>query len=314
MNAAHALAARLPRTALRRLVGVTARADRGAPTAAAAGDDGDDEVAARVAERFACDLPGLVNRLRHAELRALADQLLLGGATDAGALRVALWRWGAIVEAGGPHWLGTPLQPMPELLGPRLVHVASARGLAPPSARWPRPIPEPRAAPVAGDEPADLDELLAAADRALGVRLPARGPDKGAWGRAAATLLGVIERGADEPDWRGEVELKTVPVARDRRGRWRVTEDPAVAMEGASPLGKLRRVLWLCRAADGAGATLLSWYLLDWDAEVARWVRRDLHTRPKGPRGTDARGWYLHKRFFLDAGLYATLNGPAQPA
>jgi hypothetical protein len=39
-------------------------------------------------------------------------------------------------------------------------------------------------------------------------------------------------------------------------------------------------------------------------------VRRDLHTRPKGPRGTDRRGWYLHKRFFVDAGLYPTLNGP----
>ena len=66
----------------------------------------------------------------------------------------------------------------------------------------------------------------------------------------------------------------------------------------------------LVRAAAGDGATLLSWYFVEWDAEVSRLVRRDLHTRPKGPRGTDQRGWYLHKRFFLDAGLYATLNGP----
>ncbi len=33
-----------------------------------------------------------------------------------------------------------------------------------------------------------------------------------------------------------------------------------------------------------------------------------------GPRAAEgaeaARGWYLHKRFFVDAGLYATLNGP----
>jgi len=142
------------------------------------------------------------------------------------------------------------------------------------------------------------------------VRLPARGRDKGAWGAAAAALLGVVERGHDEPDWRGDVEVKTVPVARDRSGRWRVTEDPAVAMFGAQPLGKLRRVLWLVRAGVGDGATLLSWYFVEWDAEVARLVRRDLHTRPKGPRGTDQRGWYLHKRFFVDAGLYPTLNGP----
>ncbi|MBE7454842.1 MAG: hypothetical protein HS111_40025, partial [Kofleriaceae bacterium] len=134
--------------------------------------------------------------------------------------------------------------------------------------------------------------------------------DKGAWGAAAAALLGVRERGHDEPDWRGDVELKTVPVTPDRHGRWRVTEDPAVAMVDGAPLAKLRRVLWLVRAAVGDGATLLSWYLLEWDADVARLVRRDLHTRPKGPRGTAARGWYLHKRFFVDAGLYATLNGP----
>ncbi|MBZ0230715.1 MAG: hypothetical protein K8M05_00060, partial [Deltaproteobacteria bacterium] len=134
--------------------------------------------------------------------------------------------------------------------------------------------------------------------------------DKGAWGAAAAALLGVVERNHDEPDWRGDVEVKTVPVALDRSGRWRVTEDPAVAMVDAQPLGKLRRVLWLVRASIGEGATILSWYFVEWDAELARLVRRDLHTRPKGPRGTDRRGWYLHKRFFVDAGLYPTLNGP----
>ena len=90
-------------------------------------------------------------------------------------------------------------------------------------------------------------------------------------------------------------------------------------MVDAAPLAKLRRVLWMVRAtvedddaaaARAPGATFLSWYFVEWDAEIARLVRRDLHTRPKGPRGTRARGWYLHKRFFIDAGLYATLNGP----
>lgn len=260
--------------------------------------------------RYRGDLVSLLNRLRKDELSALAARLRLAADDDVGGLRAALWRWGALAEAGGSAWLGTPVQPVPSRLGARLLHVAPARGLAPPSPAWPRPIPPPRPPAPPDEEPGDLDLLLAAADRALGVRLPARGRDKGAWGRAAAALLGVIERGADEPDWRGEVELKTVPVARDRDGQWRVTEDPAVAMEGASPLAKLGRVLWLCRAGQGDGATLISWYLLDWDADLARWIRRDLHTRPKGPRGTAARGWYLHKRFFVDAGLYATLNGP----
>ncbi len=295
MNAARALIAALPPPALRRL----------------AGGRRDDAPAAALEARFAGDLVALLNCLRADELRGLLTALRLGPPEgDAGALRARLWRWGAEAEAGGAALLGTGLQPIPEQLGARLVHVAGARGLAPPSPGWPRPVPPPRPAPIPGDEPADVDELLAAADRALGVRLPARGRDKGAWGRAAAALLGVVERGDDEPDWRGEIELKTVPIARDRGGRWRVTEDPAIGMEGASPLAKLARVLWLCRAAVDDGATLVSWYLLDWDADVARWVRRDLHTRPKGPRGTDARGWYLHKRFFVDAGLYATLNGP----
>jgi hypothetical protein len=295
VNAAGALAASLSRATLRRL----------APGVA------DDDRVAAVGGAFALDLCGLLNRLRVDELRALvaARRVEVGG-DDALALRVALWEWGARGEAGSAAWLGSPLQPRPAALGARLVHVAPPRGLSPPSSVWPRAVPPPRAAAPPPEEPDDLDALLAAADRALGVRMPARGRDKGAWGAAAAALLGVVERGHDEPDWRGDVEIKTVPVAHDRRGRWRVTEDPAVAMVDASALAKLRRVLWLVRASVGDGATLLSWYFVEWDADVSRLVRRDLHTRPKGPRGTTARGWYLHKRFFLDAGLYATLNGP----
>ena len=86
-------------------------------------------------------------------------------------------------------------------------------------------------------------------------------------------------------------------------------------MVGEPVLAKLQRTLWLARATPtssrrGADATIVSWYLLDWDAEVARLARRYLHERPKGPAGTTQRGLYLHKRFFADAGLLATLNGP----
>jgi hypothetical protein len=83
-------------------------------------------------------------------------------------------------------------------------------------------------------------------------------------------------------------------------------------MANAAPLAKLMRVLWLVRATlPGGDATFLSWYLLEWDAEVARLVGRYLHTRPKGGANSRGRGWYLHKRFFADAGLLATLNGAA---
>ena len=307
VNAAAALAARLPRLALARLV----------PAARArAAADGDGALIAAVGRRFELDLAGLLNRLRMPELETVVATLELPDRGDAGALRTALWRWGAITEAGGDAHLGTPLQPMPIAIGAKLCHPSPPRGLAPLAEAWPRPLPAPRPPAPPADEPDDVDALLAAADRALGVRLPPRGRDKGAWGVAAARLLGVIERGHDEPDWRGDVELKTVPVARDRTGAWRVTEDPAIAMVAAAPLTKLRRVLWMIRAplTDATvtdGATFLSWYFVEWDAEIARLVRRDLHTRPKGPRGSSARGWYLHKRFFVDAGLYATLNGPA---
>ncbi|HSK01610.1 MAG TPA: hypothetical protein VK932_10235, partial [Kofleriaceae bacterium] len=150
----------------------------------------------------------------------------------------------------------------------------------------------------------------------IGVRLGRRGRDKGAWGLRAAGLLGLTERGHHEPDWRGDVEVKTVPVGRDPSGRWRIVEDPAIAMLGEPVLAKLQRTLWLVRVTLDAGgrgedadAAILSWYLLDWDADVARLARRYLHERPKGPAGTTQRGLYLHRRFFADAGLLATLNG-----
>jgi hypothetical protein len=86
-------------------------------------------------------------------------------------------------------------------------------------------------------------------------------------------------------------------------------------MVGEPALAKLASTLWLARCdVGGAGgpardATIVSWYLLDWDPDIARLARRDLHDRPKGPAGSATRAVYLHKRFFADAGLLATLNG-----
>jgi hypothetical protein len=254
----------------------------------------------------------LLNAMTRGELASLAEQLNLPAAGKAPALREQPWRRGAELERRGAA--DSPaLQPHPVVLGGHLVVLAPPRGLHPPSEAWPRPVPAVRAAAPPSDEPDSLDELLAAADRAIGVRLGARGRDKGAWGVRAASLLGVVERGDSEPDWRGDVELKTVPVAREASGLWRIVEDPAIAMlqEGGA-IAKLQRTLWLARTdVDDDDATIVSWYLLEWDPTVARLARRFLHVRPKGPAGTDQRGLYLHKRFFADAGLLATLNGPA---
>lgn len=274
------------------------------------------EARAVVVERWGGDLCGFLNALTRGELGMLATTYASHAASSARSpeLRAALWEAGAVLERGEIE-VGDAVQPRPVVLGGHLVVQAAPRGLYPPSVQWPRPLPlEVRAEPPC-EEPESVDELLAAADRIVGVRLGRRGRDKGAWGMRAARLLGLVERGHDEPDWRGDVEVKTVPVVCDAgSGLWRIAEDPAIAMlnESGVALAKLQRTLWLVRADLGDGdATILSWYLLEADAEVARLVRRYLHVRPKGPRGTDQRGLYLHKRFFADAGLLATLNGLA---
>jgi hypothetical protein len=303
VNAAEYFAQRLPGDAVRRLAArPVLRFDRGV----ARRDVTVEQARVLVAERWRGDLCGLLNALTHDELVAIAG--VRHEALRSPALRLVAWEHGAELERGGVA-IAPSVQPRPVLLGGHLVVQASPRGMFPPSAVYPRPLPAPSVAQPPSDEPETLDELLAAADRAIGVRLGARGRDKGAWGMRAAALLGVPERGHDEPDWRGDVEVKTVPVAREASGLWRVVEDPAIAMAGDRHLAKLQRTLWLARASDGDDATIVSWYLLEWDAHVSRLVRRFLHVRPKGPANTDQRGMYLQKRFFAEAGMLATLNG-----
>lgn len=268
-----------------------------------------DEARERVGDRWGADLCGFLNALTRGELSALATALNASPDGRSPDLRARLWDVGARLERGDAE-LADTLQPRPIILGGHLVVQAPPRGMFPASTAFPRTIPPVARAAPPEEEPETLDDLLAAADRAIGVRLGKRGRDKGAWGLRAAALLGVVERGHDEPDWRGDVEIKTVPVAQDPSGAWRVVEDPAIAMIDAFALAKLQRTLWLVRASLPDGdATILSWYLLEADADVARLVRRYLHDRPKGPAGTDQRGLYLQKRFFAEAGLLATLNG-----
>ena len=282
-------------------------------------DDIADKTVRKVAARWSHELCGLLNAMTSDELTALARGLRITTMADtkAPALRLALWTKGAELERFGAD-VSPALQPKPILLGGHLVVMAPPRGLAPPAARYPRALPAEAVATPPLEEPDSLDELLAAADRLIGVRLGPRGRDKGAWGMRAAQLLGLTERGHDEPDWRGDVEVKTVPVDLDDSGLWSIAEDPAIAMVGdgallgAGAMAKLQRTLWLARATiegSPSDATIISWYLLDWDAEVGRLARRYLHERPKGPRNTRQRGFYLSRRFFADTGLLATLNG-----
>ncbi|MFN0253884.1 MAG: hypothetical protein ACKV2T_43875 [Kofleriaceae bacterium] len=423
MNAVERMAPHLSSDAVRRLAALRVqRFDRTRVPARAAATN--EEAVTTVIARWGNDLCALLNVMTRDELADLATSMRVStasrdahgtrgarhafGANDsahtinetkarADELRVAMWELGAEIERDGVS-VSTMIQPRPIVLGGHLVVQAPPRGIAPMATAYPRIVPASRPWTPRVDEPDSIDELLDAATDAIGVRLGARGRDKGAWGVRAAQLLGVVERGLDEPDWRGDVEIKTVPVAREPNGYWNVVEDPAIAMVGERGIAKLQRTLWLARATiapdnhrtrrpgredrvdredredrvdragredredredrvnredragredreDRAGredredrvarvdrvdredrenherrerherevedATIVSWYLLEWDAHVARLAKRYLHERPKGPRGTTQKGLYLHKRFFVDAGMLATLNGVA---
>jgi hypothetical protein len=261
------------------------------------------ELRARVVRWFGLDLPGFLNLARRAELELMAADRELGCNGNVGELRARLWMAGAELEAGSRRHVGTALQPVP------IVLPARGRGAAPPARAWPRPLPRAAECLPPSGEPDTLEDLLDRADALVGVRLGAAQRNKGSYGQTIAAWLGVPERGQAEPDWRGEVELKTVPVIRDPSGWWRVKEDPWICMESAAPLAKLARVLWIARVADADGSPVLSWYYQERDARLDALLTRDLHTRPKGGAGATARGWYVRKRFFADSGLLRSLNG-----
>jgi len=261
--------------------------------------------------RYALDLAGFLNLANRSELESIARELELSNhdLDSVGELRARLWFAGAEREAGGRIHFGSSLQPVPIVLGGKLVHPARGSGAAPPARCWPRPVP-PVVVPSSPDhEPDSVEELLDNAEALLGACFGAGTRNKGAFGMRIAACLGVDETGAAEPDWRGEVEIKTVPVVVDRSGWWRVKEDPAVSMATGSPLAKLRKVLWIVRVADRDDSPVLSWYYQEADARVRGLLERDLHTRPKGGAGATTRGWYVHKRFFTDSGFLGSLNG-----
>ena len=190
-------------------------------------------------------------------MEAIARGLELLPTGGVGELRARLWYRGAEREAGGRGLVGSPLQPVPIVLGGKLVHPARGNGAGPPARSWPRPVPPAREPSAPAREPDTVEELLGHADALLGARLGAAGRNKGAFGARVAELLGVAETGAPEPDWRGEVEIKTVPVVVDPAGWWRVQEDPAVSMASGTPRAKRRRVLWFARVDDRAASPAL---------------------------------------------------------
>lgn len=277
----------------------------------------------RLRGRYELDLLGFLNGATVHELRALAASLGMRG-ESAGALRQRLWLWGAALERHGLGDAAAAAQLAPVLAAGRL-SLGRARAAAseplpaardarfPPSPAWPRPVPEVRRPPPPAAEPDDLEELLGRADALVGVRLGARGVDKGEYGRRISELLGIAASSSPKPDWRGAVEVKSVAVVRAGGACWRLKDGPAIAMRSVNAPAKLARVLWMVRVDEGEvpGAPVLSWFYQELDVDLARALERARHLRPKGGAGTRARGWYLRRDFFEACGLLASLNGRA---
>ncbi len=278
----------------------------------------------RRAARFDLDLAGFLNAATRAELTAMCDALGLA-AKSAGEARQRLWAWGAGLErerSGLTIDEVAVVQRVPILDGAKLVWPREARAEAgalpaaraarwPESDRLPREIPAIHDAPAATHEPTTLDELLERATALVGVRLGGGHADKGFHGHLVAELLGLERSASPSPDWRGEVEVKTLNVVRGRGGRWRLKDTPALSMRSVDARQKLHRVLWVVRVDEGEvpGSPVLSWFYQELDLELAHAFERARHLRPKGQAGTRARGWYLRRDFFVACGLMRSLNG-----
>jgi hypothetical protein len=278
-----------------------------------------------MAERWELDLIGFLNGAAPDELHAWCLALEVRSGTP-GIMRQRLWAWGAAHER---RMLG--LEPdgavQPSVVVERgLLRVARARARragpgtlpaaraakSPPSATWPRPVPPTRSMPPSTPaEPAALAELLTRANDLIGVRLGVRGRDKGAYGQRVAELLGLPRSSEAAPDWRGEVEVKTLAVVRARGGLWSLKDTPALAMRAVDARSKLRRVLWIVRIDEGEvpGAPILSWFYQELEPTMERAFEAARHLRPKGAKGTSQRGWYLRREFFELCGLMRSLNG-----
>jgi hypothetical protein len=280
----------------------------------------------RLRHRYELDLLGFLNGATVHELRALAAAVEVAGDASAGALRQRLWSWGAALErrAVGEQALG--VQPAPVLSSAGRLSLGRRRAIDeaplpaardarwPPCDRWPRPVPEARTVIAAAGEPGSLEELLARATGLLGVRLGSRDVDKGAYGRRISQLLGIGPSSSQAPDWRGEVEIKTLAVTRAGAARWRLKDGPAISMRSVEAAAKLARVLWLVRVDERevAGSPVLSWFYQELDEALTAALERSRHLRPKGGAGTSARGWYLRRDYFEACGLLGSLNGDAR--
>ena len=256
-------------------------------------------------EAFSLNLAGFLNAMTKDLLLILVQACQLPSEGSVEDLRARLWKHGACIERGNC----SADQPLPIVLGGKLIHLWEGTGSFPAVSQWPRTIPSEQPIPSKIQEPEHLEDLLHNANQLLGIRLGGATQDKGAFGSRVAHYLGVIEEGYSESDWRGEIEIKTLPVIIDRSGWWRVKEDPAISMQHWSPWRKLQKILWVARVADRDDSPILSWYYQECTEDIRFFLKQALHLRPKGDAGAETKGWYIRKNFFIKSGFLKSLNG-----
>ena len=258
-------------------------------------------------EQFRSDLGGFLNCCNRNELDKIALDVGCNLKVSIGEMRLALWERATVLEQTDGVLRDFGSNAKPSLLRGKVVFLQKGNGIDAVSS-GPVFLDSGTHLLAFDSEPDDIEELLRRAECLRGEAIPMQGRDKGGYGAWIAERLGLIERGLAEPDWQGEVEVKTLPVAKDGMGHFYVSEDPAIAMENVDPLLKLKKVLWVSRSVDEKTSRILGWYYQVWNWDVERLIKRDLHQRPKGGKGATTKGWYLHKRFFIDSGLLYSLE------
>ena len=185
-------------------------------------------------EQFRSDLGGFLNCCNRNELDKIALDVGCNLKVSIGEMRLALWERATVLEQTDGVLRDFGSNAKPSLLRGKVVFLQKGNGIDAVSS-GPVFLDSGTHLLAFDSEPDDIEELLRRAECLRGEAIPMQGRDKGGYGAWIAERLGLIERGLAEPDWQGEVEVKTLPVAKDGMGHFYVSEDPAIAMENVDP-------------------------------------------------------------------------------
>ncbi len=152
-----------------------------------------------------------------------------------------------------------------------------------------------------------LHELLTSATRALGRRVPTRGPEthKGRVGDGVERLLLGRRIGKSSSPDHPAAEVKSVPVVGER-----VIERVklGVISERSNPLAKCERILFVFVERRGRDHFIVGHRAVTFEGSrwLALWRSGHLVETAAGISGEETRGLYLTPKFFYDTALWPT--------